>query len=229
MLDWWKWFESHWWLVAVWVAAAPAITSGFKRTRNHPGYVRLRFRQSKAALYVCLAASALLVSGVWLFDRDSGWRDAIALAILVVPVLFLCAVETYRKPATPEEIAARAAAYDAKAAAAEANAQKFWSTAWGEIFSLLMLAGFCAAGLWVAGQAGLGETRAFMACVLALLFLVHKRLTGAFPTEEEKEQRYVKWWAELSTNQKAWYQQHPEEWAEAERDVRRTGQPYSRG
>lgn len=61
------------------------------------------------------------------------------------------------------------------------------------------------------------------------LHRVYVRLAKAFPTEEEKEQRYARWWAELPTDQRAWYQQHPDEWAEAERDVRRTGQPYSRG
>lgn len=72
--------------------------------------------------------------------------------------------------------------------------------------------------------------------IIALLILIawelhriHKRVANGLPTEEEKEERYARWWAKLPTDQKTWYQQHPEEWAKTEEDVRRTGQPYSRG
>lgn len=54
------------------------------------------------------------------------------------------------------------------------------------------------------------------------LHRIYIRLANGFPTEEEKEQRYARWWAALPTDRKAWYQQHPDEWEEAERDVRRT-------
>lgn len=63
--------------------------------------------------------------------------------------------------------------------------------------------------------------------IIALLILIawelhriYVRLAKWFPTEEEKEGRYSSWWAELPIDQKAWYQQHPEEWAEAEMEIK---------
>jgi len=66
------------------------------------------------------------------------------------------------------------------------------------------------------------------AIILLLLFIawelhrIHKRLANGLPTEEEKERRYARWWAKLPTEQKAWYQQHPEQWKEVEQEVRKT-------
>jgi len=51
---------------------------------------------------------------------------------------------------------------------------------------------------------------------------IRERLRTVLPTEQEKEDRYEQWWEKLPTDQKAWYQQHPEEWAAVQQEVKNT-------
>ena len=69
---------------------------------------------------------------------------------------------------------------DRRQAQAKAESKQLWKKLWDELFAILSVAAICAAGLWVIGLSGIGESRAFMACTLTLLWLIFGRLDAIF-------------------------------------------------
>lgn len=62
---------------------------------------------------------------------------------------------------------------------AEAESKASWKELWGALYMILRVAAICAVGLWLIGLTGIGESRAFMAIALTLLWLIFLRLDRA--------------------------------------------------